>query len=563
MAKGIPIGQLLLESGRITDSQLQRALEFQKKAPDKRLGEILIELGYVTEQDTLKAMAQRVNVPFLDVLGYPINKEAAMSVPKIFAQKYVVLPVDYQNDSLLVVSNDPMAFQVFEEISVLTGRSVQVAVAETHDILVCIDKVYSEDIVTDVTRDINAAFEQDSSEDEAALLNERIEGTPVVKMINTLISQAYAKGASDIHIEPSEKLLKVRMRINGDMVIHTTMNMAAHNPILTRVKILGGMNIAEKRIPQDGKSRYQDRDIRVDLRISTLPTIYGEKAVIRLLDSNRKSSLLDITKLGMSPEQLETFQKILKAPNGIILVTGPTGSGKTTTLYAVLSQVVKRKVNIITVEDPVEKVIEGVSQVQVNQKAGLTFSAALRSILRQDPDVIMIGEMRDGETASIGVRAAITGHLVLSTIHTNDCASSITRLVDMGVPGYMVAASISGVIAQRLVKQLCPFCKEEYEPDEKERLLFKEANADPEKLWRPVGCERCNYTGYSDRTAIYEIMKVDGRLNELISDGAVTHGIRAYAREQGTVFLRDSVIQMALEGKTSVEEMEKIIYSVD
>ena len=563
MAKGIPIGQLLLESGRITDSQLQRALEFQKKAPDKRLGEILIELGYVTEQDTLKAMAQRVNVPFLDVLGYPINKEAAMSVPKIFAQKYVVLPVDYQNDSLLVVSNDPMAFQVFEEISVLTGRSVQVAVAETHDILVCIDKVYSEDIVTDVTRDINAAFEQDSSEDEAALLNERIEGTPVVKMINTLISQAYAKGASDIHIEPSEKLLKVRMRINGDMVIHTTMNMAAHNPILTRVKILGGMNIAEKRIPQDGKSRYQDRDIRVDLRISTLPTIYGEKAVIRLLDSNRKSSLLDITKLGMSPEQLETFQKILKAPNGIILVTGPTGSGKTTTLYAVLSQVVKRKVNIITVEDPVEKVIEGVSQVQVNQKAGLTFSAALRSILRQDPDVIMIGEMRDGETASIGVRAAITGHLVLSTIHTNDCASSITRLVDMGVPGYMVAASISGVIAQRLVKQLCPFCKEEYEPDEKERLLFKEANADPEKLWRPVGCERCNYTGYSDRTAIYEIMKVDGRLNELISDGAATHGIRAYAREQGTVFLRDSAIQMALEGKTSVEEMEKIIYSVD
>ena len=563
MAKGIPIGQLLLESGRITDSQLQRALEFQKKAPDKRLGEILIELGYVTEQDTLKAMAQRVNVPFLDVLGYPINKEAAMSVPKIFAQKYVVLPVDYQNDSLLVVSNDPMAFQVFEEISVLTGRSVQVAVAETHDILVCIDKVYSEDIVTDVTRDINAAFEQDSSEDEAALLNERIEGTPVVKMINTLISQAYAKGASDIHIEPSEKLLKVRMRINGDMVIHTTMNMAAHNPILTRVKILGGMNIAEKRIPQDGKSRYQDRDIRVDLRISTLPTIYGEKAVIRLLDSNRKSSLLDITKLGMSPEQLETFQKILKAPNGIILVTGPTGSGKTTTLYAVLSQVVKRKVNIITVEDPVEKVIEGVSQVQVNQKAGLTFSAALRSILRQDPDVIMIGEMRDGETASIGVRAAITGHLVLSTIHTNDCASSITRLVDMGVPGYMVAASISGVIAQRLVKQLCPFCKEEYEPDEKERLLFKEANADPEKLWRPVGCERCNYTGYSDRTAIYEIMKVDGRLNELISDGAATHGIRAYAREQGTVFLRDSAIQMALEGKTCVEEMEKIIYSVD
>lgn len=563
MAKGIPIGQLLLESGRITDSQLQRALEFQKKAPDKRLGEILIELGYVTEQDTLRAMAQRVNVPFLDVLGYPINKEAAMSVPKIFAEKYVVLPVDYQNDSLLVASNDPMAFQVFEEISVLTGRPVQVAVAETHDILVCIDKVYSEDVVTDVTRDINAAFEQDNAEDEAALLNERIEGTPVVKMINTLISQAYAKGASDIHIEPSEKLLKVRMRINGDMVIHTTMNMAAHNPILTRVKILGGMNIAEKRIPQDGKSRYQDRDIRVDLRISTLPTIYGEKAVIRLLDSNRKSSLLDITKLGMSPEQLETFQRILKAPNGIILVTGPTGSGKTTTLYAVLSQVVKRKVNIVTVEDPVEKVIEGVAQVQVNQKAGLTFSAALRSILRQDPDVIMIGEMRDGETASIGVRAAITGHLVLSTIHTNDCASSITRLVDMGVPGYMVAASLSGVIAQRLVKQLCPFCKEEYEPDEKEHLLFKEAGADPEKLWRPVGCERCNYTGYSDRTAVYEIMKIDGKLNEMISSGAAAHGIRAYAKQQGTVFLKDSVILMALEGKTSVEEMEKIIYSVE
>lgn len=561
MANGIPIGQLLLESGRITESQLQRALEFQKKAPDKRLGEILIELGYVTEHDTLKAMAQRVNVPFLDVLGYPINREAAMSIPKIFAQKYVALPVDYQNDSLLVVSNDPMAFHVFEEISVLTGLEVQVAVAETHDILICIDKVYSEDVVTDATRDINEAFEQDSSEEEAALLNERIEGTPVVKMINTLISQAYAKGASDIHIEPSEKLLKVRMRINGDMVIHTTMNMAAHNPILTRVKILGGMNIAEKRIPQDGKSRYQDRDIRVDLRISTLPTIYGEKAVIRLLDSNRKNSLMDITKLGMTREQLEIFQHILKSPNGIILVTGPTGSGKTTTLYAVLSQVVKRKVNIITVEDPVEKVIEGAAQVQVNQKAGLTFSMALRSILRQDPDVIMIGEMRDGETASIGVRAAITGHLVLSTIHTNDCASSITRLVDMGVPGYMVAASLSGVIAQRLVKQLCPYCREEYVPDQKERQLFQEA--DPEKLWRPIGCERCNYTGYSDRTAVYEIMKIDGNLNEMISKGAVNHEIRAYAKQHGTVFLRDSVIKMALEGKTGVEEMEKIIYSVE
>lgn len=561
MAKNIPIGQILLNNGDITESQLQRALEFQKITQDKRLGTILVELGYVTERSMLKAMSERMDAPFIDILGYRINPKAAALLPREVAEKYNVLPVDFKNEALVVAANDALDFYVFDEIKMITNMEVTIALAGREDISSCIQKAYSSTVIDQVTYRVNQVFGESGEAEEYSRESERIEGTPVVQMVNMLIQQAHGKGASDIHVEPSERNLTIRYRVNGDLIIHTTLKMTVHNPIITRLKIMGGMNIAEKRLPQDGKCRFKKSGLNIDLRISTMPTVFGEKLVLRLLSSGHQDRLLDIQNLGMTGSQTEMFERMLKTPNGIILVTGPTGSGKTTTLYAALSHLVKRKINIITVEDPVEKVIEGISQVQVNAKAELTFAKALRSLLRQDPDVIMIGEMRDSETATIGVRAAITGHQVLATIHTNDCASSVTRLIDMGVPAYMAAASLSGIVAQRLVKRLCPHCKETYRPDGVERALFE--HGCPEFLYRPVGCERCNYTGYADRTAIYEMIWVDSEFGEMIAKGAGVHALRAHGRQKGNRFLKDRVIELAVAGDTSVAEVEKIVYSIE
>lgn len=399
---------------------------------------------------------------------------------------------------------------------------------------------------------------------EVSAASERVEGTPIVKMVNTLIEQAYARGASDIHVEPMEDRLVIRLRVNGDLVEHASMAMEAHRPIVTRLKIMGGMDIAEKRLPQDGKYRYDRGQVKTDLRISALPTIYGEKIVLRLLNSARDDCLMDVRRLGMTEEQEEIFERFIKAPYGLVLVTGPTGSGKTTTLYAALNRLVRRKINVVAVEDPVEKAISGATQVQVNVKSGLTFAVALRAILRQDPDVIMIGEMRDGETASIGVRAAITGHLVFSTLHTNDCAASVARLLDMGVVPYMAAAALTGVIAQRLVKELCPHCRREYEPDGRERELLGGTAPEPVKrLWKPVGCSRCGNTGYSGRRAIYEFMEVDEEIGGMIQKGASPREIRTVLRKNGSKSLREQARDMTIRGETSVEELEKIIYSVE
>ena len=385
----------------------------------------------------------------------------------------------------------------------------------------------------------------------------------MVRMVNAVIEDAFHKNASDIHVEPGRKELVVRIRINGDLIVHTTLKMEYHRPMITRLKLMAGMDIAEKRLPQDGKYHYERGEVSTDLRISTLPSIYGEKAVLRLLGNDRDNSLMDIRRLGMEEEQRIVFEHILKAPHGMVLVTGPTGSGKTTTLYAALNRMVKKKINIVTVEDPVEKIMEGITQVQVNPKAGLTFASALRSILRQDPDVIMVGEMRDEETVDIGVRAAITGHLVLSTLHTNDCASTLHRLRNMGVPPYMAAASLSGIVAQRLVKLLCPNCREPYEPDERERRIFAERRADvPDRLWRSAGCPLCGGTGYVRRTAVYEMMDVDEPIKAMILDNEPLSSIREYQEQKGSVPLRNHVLRMAASGETDMEEAEKILYSV-
>lgn len=560
MKKNIPIGRILLNDGSITEGQLQRALEFQKKNPSKRLGRIFVELNYTTERTMLQGLSKQTGVPFIDILGQRIDPEATALLSGGLAKRHNILPIAFEENKLMIATNDPLAFYVLDGIQTATGKELMVILAGSEDISYCIQKAYGSEVISQASSQANKIFREtdDFEPDEASV--SRVEKTPIVQMINILIEQAYCEEASDIHIEPSKRELTIRYRINGDLIVHTVLNMSTYSAAVTRLKIMGGMNIAEKRLPQDGKFRFERNGITVDLRISTLPTVFGENLVIRLLGNGKQNQLLDVKKLGMSGTQMEQFRRMLNTSSGLILVAGPTGSGKTTTLYAALNRLVKKKINIITVEDPVEKIMEGVCQVQVNEKSGLTFANALRSLLRQDPDVIMVGEMRDSETASIGVRAAITGHQVLATIHTNDCASGVVRLMDMGVPPYMIAASLVGIIAQRLVKRLCPYCRQRYLAGAAEHEIL--GRKDIEYLWHPAGCERCNDTGYSGRTAIYEMFPVTGELGRMIARQADVHELRAYEEKMGNLFLREQVVKLAVEGETGLEEVEKIIYSI-
>lgn len=560
----IPVETLLLERGLLTERQLRRAMEFRERCPDKALEEILLDFGYVSEAALLACLGERDGLEVVDLSEYKVDPEAAGLISHNFSDQYQVLPIGIRNGKLVVAARDPLMFDVFDEIEAAAGMELTVVLAAAESIRDCAAAVYREQDLSNAVQKVNKEVQGSGHSREACAASERVEGTPIVKMVNTLIEQAYARGASDIHVEPMEDRLVIRLRVNGDLVEHTSMAMEAHRPIVTRLKIMGGMDIAEKRLPQDGKYRYDRGQVKTDLRISALPTIYGEKIVLRLLNSVRDDCLMDVRRLGMTEEQEEIFERFIKAPYGLVLVTGPTGSGKTTTLYAALNRLVRRKINVVTVEDPVEKAISGATQVQVNVKSGLTFAVALRAILRQDPDVIMIGEMRDGETASIGVRAAITGHLVFSTLHTNDCAASVARLLDMGVVPYMAAAALTGVIAQRLVKELCPHCRREYEPDGRERELL--GGAAPEtvkRLWKPVGCSRCGNTGYSGRRAIYEFMEVDEKIGGMIQKGISPHEIRTVLRKNGSKSLREQARDMTIRGETSMEELEKIIYSVE
>lgn len=560
----IPVETLLLERGLLTERQLRRAMEFRERCPDKALEEILLDFGYVSEAALLACLGERDGLEVVDLSEYKVDPEAAGLISHNFSDQYQVLPIGIRNGKLVVAARDPLMFDVFDEIEAAAGMELTVVLAAAESIRDCAAAVYREQDLSNAVQKVNKEVLGSGYSREVSAASERVEGTPIVKMVNTLIEQAYSRGASDIHVEPMEDRLVIRLRVNGDLVEHTSMAMEAHRPIVTRLKIMGGMDIAEKRLPQDGKYRYDRGQVKTDLRISALPTIYGEKIVLRLLNSARDDCLMDVRRLGMTEEQEEIFERFVKAPYGLVLVTGPTGSGKTTTLYAALNRLVRRKINVVTVEDPVEKAISGATQVQVNVKSGLTFAVALRAILRQDPDVIMIGEMRDGETASIGVRAAITGHLVFSTLHTNDCAASVARLLDMGVVPYMAAAALTGVIAQRLVKELCPHCRREYEPDGRERELLGGTEPEPVKrLWKPVGCSRCGNTGYSGRRAIYEFMEVDEEIGGMIQKGASPREIRTVLRKNGSKSLREQARDMTIRGETSMEELEKIIYSVE
>ena len=555
-----PIGQYLVEKKLITEAQLQEVLAKQKEQKGKIFGDVIIEMGFVTDVQFAEVLAERLNIQYIDLDNTPLSHDVVMKIPETAARKYNVIAVEKMGKRLTVATNDPINFYVFEDLRVITGCSVSPVLATKAAINRAIGKIYSEGQVDSVVDEATKEKEEDSSlsMDDLDLAEGRIENAPIVKLATAIVENSFRQNATDIHIEPFKDVTKIRIRINGDLVELMTLSPALHVSLVTRFKILSGMNIAEKRIPQDGRMSQVIDGATVDLRVSNLPMVYGEKVVIRILAGD--SSVRRIQDLGMTDYNYERFVSCLKVPQGVVLVTGPTGSGKSTTLYAALGEIAKPNLNVITVEDPVEKKIANINQCQINEKAGMTFGAALRSILRQDPDIIMVGEMRDTETAEIAIRAAITGHLVLSTLHTNDAASTVTRLVDMGVEAYMVATSLIGIVAQRLTKTLCPECKKpRMSTPEEEKLMGIDHSV---MVYDAGGCPKCNNTGYNGRTAIHEILLATPRMQVLITSGAKADEIAVLAKEEGTLLLRDNVSKLVQNGVTSMDELIRVTYAV-
>ena len=554
------IGDYLVSQGLLNEEQLQKVLQAQKESNGaKKFGDVVVELGFMTEVNFTKALAGKLRVQYVDLDNIDINTDAVQKVPEQLARKHTVIAINIQGKRLTVATNDPVNFIVLEDIKVSTGMDTVPVLATTSAINKAIGKCYSMQNVDNVLEGVNAMANDLGGSLEEQEAQDRVESAPIVKLATTIVENSFRADATDIHIEPFDKYTRIRIRVNGDLVELMNISSAVHSALTTRFKLISGMNIAEKRIPQDGRFTQVVDGCTLDVRVSSLPMVHGEKIVIRIL-STGQIALRKITDLGMSDYNYQLFESMLRVPHGVILVTGPTGSGKTTTLYAALGEIARPNVNVVTVEDPVEKAIDGINQCQVNQKAGMTFAAALRSILRQDPDIVMIGEMRDTETADIGIRAAITGHLVLSTLHTNDAASTVVRLVDMGVASYMVATSLIGVIAQRLVKVLCPDCKRPRMSTEEENELMKIPSSI--QIYEPVGCPACNNTGYKGRTAIHEIIHCTAKVSAIIAAGGGKEEIEQAAKANGTKLLRDNAAELVQAGQTSIDELVRSTFSV-
>ena len=538
------IERMLVKAGYMTESQLARARTLTGDRRERERLRLLVELGYVSEENVLSCICRQEGLGRADLEHGGAESEAAVMLEGGFARDHLLLPAAVEKDCLLIAAPFWVERDTLEEAEALTGMRIVPVLAPAASLRAAIDAAYGE------------AREHGGGERE--------ENAPVVRMVNAMIEEAYEKNASDIHIEPRKDQLVVRFRIHGDLIRVRTLESPLHSPITTRLKLMAGMDIAQKRLPQDGNCHYEKGSISTDLRISSLPTIYGERIAVRLLGNSRDAALMDMGRLGMEEEQRAVFERMLRAPYGMVLVTGPTGSGKSTTLYAALNRLAAEKRNIVTIEDPVEKVVPGITQVQVNPKAGLTFASALRSILRQDPDVIMVGEMRDEETVSMGVRAAVTGHLVFSTLHTGDCASAVIRLRSMGVPSYLIAASLTGAAAQRLVRILCPFCRRPEKTDPQRREQLRQLTGQEiETIWHAPGCPRCSGTGCIGRRAVYEIMEADGSIKEMIRRGASVQELRGHQRKAGFLPLKDYAVRLLLAGDIDIEEAERILYSAE
>ncbi len=554
------LGDILVDAGRITHSQLEHALKVQSQSR-KRLGEVLVDLGFVTEKDIINIVSAQLGIAKINLDEIFIDPEVARSIPREVAKKYNLIPVSEHNGVLMVAMSDPLNIYALDDIRFLTQKKVDKCITHASAIDRAIEIYFSRQTTDKAIEDLKREYGTTLSDGriEAEIVTDDVQNAPAVRLSNSIIYQAVTIRASDIHIEPFERQILVRYRVDGVLAEGNKIPPNLYSAVSTRIKIMAGMNIAERRVPQDGRIEMDVAGRSYDFRVSSLPTVFGEKIVIRILD--RGGSIMKRESLAFSELENTSIDRIVKMPYGIVLLTGPTGSGKTTTLYSFLGEVNTVDKNIVTVEDPVEYMLDGINQVQVNNKAGLTFATGLRSILRQDPDIIMVGEIRDEETAQIAVRAAITGHLVFSTLHTNDAPGAITRLIDMGVPPYLVADAIVAVIAQRLVRRLCNSCKEGYDADEGEQRILR--ITEPTRLYNAVGCPVCNGTGYKGRIAIHEVLMIDTHQRVLIETGANAEQIRVQAQKNGMMGLYDSCKDTVLRGVTTIQEMVKTVYARD
>ncbi len=551
------IGDILVEKGYVTPEQMNQALAWQKEHRDKRVGQILMELGFVTESQVLDALASRLHLNIVDVAQLSVDLQAVGKVSREVCEKNLILPVSLQGHNMEIVTNDPLNYFALEEVRQQTGCQLEISLSEEEPLRKAISYYFAEVSARKAATQANVDFAV-AAQDEIEIedLESGDDEAPIIRLLNSLIERAIKTEASDIHIEPFETETKVRMRIDGVIMEYVTIQRNIHAPLIARIKILSNLDIAEKRIPQDGHFRVTLEGGSVNIRVSILPTVFGEKAVLRIMAATTHMDHAD--HFGMDDYSYNQFAPMLNHPNGIIYITGPTGSGKSTTLYMVLDYLSGRNVNISTIEDPVEKNLPGINQTQVNPVAGLTFDVGLRALMRQDPDIIMVGETRDGETAGTSVRAAITGHVVLSTLHTNDAVSSIVRLEDMGVETYLVANSLVGLVAQRLMRKVCPNCSTEMPTTEQERNFLGE---DIKTIRRGAGCSHCNHTGYSGRIAVHEIVAIDNQIRRMIINHSPVEEISAYAREhQHMRTLKESGLILVKEGKTTPEELLKISY---
>jgi type IV pilus assembly protein PilB len=551
------LGDILLEGGHVTQEQLAGAVEEQRRL-GRSLGRVLVDMGMLTESQLVAALATQIGLKFVDLSDYPVDGSAVSRVPDMVCRRHNALPIGYEDGRLVVAMADPANVFAVDDIRSMTGMEVKPVVATKADVIAAINRYHRGDAELD---DLTMAMEGNVDEaDDLSSVKEIVEDAPIVKFVNLLITQAIQDRASDIHIEPTERDLRVRFRIDG--VLHEIMRSpkTIQSGVISRLKIMADINIAERRIPQDGRMSVNANGKKIDLRVATLPTVWGEKVVMRILDNS--TAMLKLSDLGFLDQNYEVYSRSFTKPYGMILVTGPTGSGKSTTLYATLNIVSRPEVNVITVEDPVEYRLPGINQVQTNAKAGLTFAAALRSILRSDPDIVLLGEIRDHETAQIAIEAALTGHLVLSTLHTNDAPSAITRLTEMGIEPFLVGSALDCVLAQRLARKLCGKCKEPYVPTREAMVEMRfpwSPDEPPPTLYRPVGCSACSKTGYKGRLALHEVMAVSEDIERLAVEHASALAIGNVAREQGMITLRDDGLAKVKAGHTSIEEIFRVV----
>lgn len=564
------LGEILVQKNLITEEQLEAALKTQK-GKNKKLGKVLIELGYITEIEVAETLTTQLSLQMVDCSKYNPPKEVLAIVPREIAESKIVLPLELNGKNLLIAMANPLDWETIEDISFNKNLKLSVAVSSENSILTAIEHLYgsakeSWDFLKEIPsyEEVEFVKQEDlSATDEKQAINYQAlyhdsEAPPIVKLVTMIIADAVNIGASDVHIEPRGRHVQVRYRIDGNLKNIHKYSPNIHDSVVSRIKIISNLDITNRRFPQDGRSALRLKDKTIDLRISTLPSVYGETIVLRLLDPT--TGLIPLRRLGISEDILQPLTDIFNQPQGMLLVTGPTGSGKTTTLYSILQQVRSETKNIITLEDPVEYKITDITQVGINDNIGFTFANALRSVLRQDPDIVLVGEVRDLETAEIAARAALTGHLVLSTLHTNDSVSSITRLIDIGLKPFLVTAAVSGIIAQRLVRKICNHCKIEVEPPEElERFDVQHFK----KYYKGAGCDKCNYTGYKGRIGIYELLRMDTRLKRLIAKNFTVDDLWECAMESGTRSLFQNAWDRVGEGVTSVEEVLSKIHMLD